>query len=174
MTQHRRPGAGRKPIPNVIKFKTGNPGKRPLKKEPTPEDHDIPTPPVHLDAYALEEWSRVADELHTMGVLYRVDQQILGAYCDAYSVWRHAVEALRARVEKAGGNELAGLIDTTSNGNVVQNTLLGTRNKAREDMVKFAQEFGIGGVARARLAIDPAKNPGSKFDGLIGAKVGKK
>ena len=83
-----------------------------------------------------------------------------------------AYEGLRS----LGGSEMCirDRIDTTSNGNVVQNTLLGTRNKAREDMVKFAQEFGIGGVARARLAIDPAKNPGSKFDGLIGAKVGKK
>ncbi len=174
MTQHRRPGADRKPIPNVIKFKTGNPGKRPLKKEPTLPDTGIPDPPVHLDAYAREEWGRIADGLHAMGVLHQIDQQVLAAYCDSYSRWRHAVEAMRARVEKAGGDQLAALIDKTSNGNIVQNPLIGIANKAAGDMVRYAAEFGLTPAARARLAIDPAKNPGSKFDGLIGAKVGKK
>lgn len=174
MTQRRRPGAGRKPIPNVIKFKTGNPGRRPLKKEPTPPDTDIPTPPVHLDAYALEEWNRIADGLHAMGVLYRIDQQVLAAYCDSYSRWRHAVEAMKSRVDKAGGDQLAALIDKTSNGNIVQNPLIGIANKAAGDMVRYAAEFGLTPAARARLAIDPAKNTGSKFDGLIGAKGGGK
>ena len=170
----RRPGGGRKPTPNVIKFKTGNPGHRRIKDEPMPPDRSIPTPPVHLDAYAREEWGRIADGLHAMGVLHQIDQQVLAAYCDSYSRWRHAVEAMRARVEKAGGDQLAALIDKTSNGNIVQNPLIGIANKAAGDMVRYAAEFGLTPAARARLAIDPAKNPGSKFDGLIGAKVGKK
>jgi len=168
MTQHRRPGAGRKPIPNVVKFKLGNPGRRPLKKEPTPEDRSIPTPPVHLDAYAREEWDRIADGLHAMGILFTIDQQVLAAYCAAYARWRHAEEALQERV-RVSGSELGALIDKTSNGNIIQNPLIGISNKAAGDMVRYAAEFGLTPAARARLAIDPGK-PKGKFDGLVGAK----
>lgn len=174
MTTRRRPGAGRKPTPNVIKFKLGNPGKRALKDEPTPADNSIPPPPCHLDAYGVEEWDRIASGLNAMGVLYAIDQQVLAAYCSAYSRWRSAEEALQERVAKADGNKLAALIDRTANGTVIQNPLIGIANKAAGDMVRYAGEFGLSPVARARLAIDPKKQPGGKFAGLIGAKSGEK
>lgn len=170
----RRPGGGRKPTPNVIKFKTGNPGKGPLKTEPTPIDTSLPSPPCHLDAYGVEEWSRIASGLHAMGVLYSIDQQALAAYCSAYSRWRHAEEVLQDRVKQAKGNQLAALIDKTSNGNVIQNPLIGIANKAAGDMVRFAAEFGLTPAARARLAIDPNKSKGGKFAGLIGADSGQR
>lgn len=158
---------GRKPTPNVIKFKTGNPGKRPLQYEPTPPAlQDIPLPPSHLDEYGLSEWNRVSNGLYVMGVLYGVDVATLAAYCSSYSRWRHAEEEMQARVLKAN-NPLAALIDKTSNGNVIQNCLIGIANKAAADMVRYASELGMTPSARARLGVDPEKAKNSKFHGLI-------
>ncbi|MDD5234483.1 MAG: phage terminase small subunit P27 family [Syntrophales bacterium] len=182
-----RRGSGRKPTPNVLKFKMGNPGKRPIKKEPTPPAGDLPSPPVHLDAYGIEEWNRIASGLHIMGVLTEIDQQTLAAYCGAYSRWRRAEDQIRRKVKAAQTKltksgmkrkeateeaELYGLIDKTSNGNIIQNCLIGIANKAANDMIRYAAEFGLTPSARARLAIDPGKEKESKFKGLIGS--GKK
>jgi len=90
-----------------------------------------------------------------MGVLTEVDRASLGAYCDAYSVWRTACEQIAERVRRGG--PLAGMIEITKNGTAIQNVLIGIRNKAREDMVRFSTEFGMTPQARARLAIDPGK-----------------
>lgn len=157
---------GRKPTPNVIKFKTGNPGRRPLKDEPIPPASDIPSPPSHLDQYGLSEWNRVCFGLHAMGVLYGVDVATLAAYCSSYSRWRHAEEELQVRAGKAN-SPLAALIDKTSNGNVIQNCLIGVANKAAADMVRYASELGMTPSARARLGVDPEKAKNSKFHGLI-------
>ena len=85
---------GRKPKPAGMKLIEGNPGKKRIRKEPEPPESGVPSPPPHLDAYGVEEWLRVADGLHAMGVLTGIDQQTLAAYCGAYSRWRHAEEEL--------------------------------------------------------------------------------
>lgn len=167
-----RRGSGRKRKPANLVILEGNPGRRKVRTEPKPP-MDMPPPPSHLDKYALEEWIRVADGMNAMGILSIVDQATLGAYCAAYSRWRHAEEAIRGRVEAAGGNELAGLIDKTSNGNIIQNCLIGIANKAAADMVRYAAEFGLTPAARARLSIDPDRNKGSKFSGLLGLNGGE-
>jgi P27 family predicted phage terminase small subunit len=159
---------GRKPTPTNIKILTGNPGKRRLPSgEPVPESN-LPSPPSHLDAYAREEWERLATAMHDLGILYDVDRAVFAAYCSSYSRWRTAEEAMQRRVEKAG-DPLAALIIKTKSENVIQNPLVGIANKAAADMVRYAAEFGLTPSARARLAIDPNKKA-SKFDGLIGGK----
>jgi P27 family predicted phage terminase small subunit len=122
----------------------------------------------------MEEWDRIAVGLNVMGVLTVVDRSALAAYCGAYSRWRHAEEALQKRIIKAGGEPLAGLIDKTSNGNVIQNCLIGIANKAAGDMVRYAAEFGMTPSSRARLGVDPGSDKESKFKGLIGAGSGKR
>ncbi|MFH2074443.1 MAG: phage terminase small subunit P27 family [Pseudomonadota bacterium] len=170
MPARRRPGGGRKPLSNIIKFKTGNPGMRKLKQEPIPPAGDIPTPPVHLDAYGVEEWNRVVNGLYVMGVLNQIDQQTLAAYCGAYSRWRHAEEELK-KLSKKGG-DIAALVQKTISGNWIQQPLIGIANKAAGDMMRYAADFGLTPSARARLAVDPGKGKESKYKGLIGA--GKK
>ena len=157
----------RKRTPIALKVLEGNPGKRRIGIEPKPPDDGIPAPPCHLDTYALEEWRRVAEILYNMGVLTTVDQQTFAAYCAAYSRWRTAEEQIQRRVAKAKGDPLMGLIDETTNGNIIQNVLVGIANQASIAMVKYASEFGLTSAARARLAIDPGKKEG-KFKGLIG------
>jgi P27 family predicted phage terminase small subunit len=44
-----------------------------------------------------------------------------------------------------------GLMIRTTNGNAVQNPLIGVANKAMADMVRYAAEFGMTPSARSRI-----------------------
>jgi phage terminase small subunit len=62
------------PVPFPLKVLRGNPGKRPMKFEPRPEQHaDVPEPPAFITGYAADEWWRTASELHRLGLLIRID-----------------------------------------------------------------------------------------------------
>jgi P27 family predicted phage terminase small subunit len=61
-----------------------------------------------------------------------------------------------------------GLMIKTSNGNAIQNPLVGTANKAASDVVRYAAEFGMTPSARVRLAIGGGGAATSKWAGLIG------
>lgn len=163
---------GRKRKPTNLIVLEGNPGKRKRPPEPLP-DSEIPGPPEHLDAYAREEWHRLAQGLYRLGLLYDVDRAAFAAYCTSYSLWRTAEEEMQ-KLAVAKNHPLAGIVAQTTNGNIVQGVLVGVANKARGDMVRYAAEFGLTPAARARLAIDPSKHKKSKFEGLIGANGGKK
>jgi P27 family predicted phage terminase small subunit len=140
---------GRKPTPASLKRITGNPGRRPIRPELQPERGDLPEPPEFLTEDAKAEWWRVAPELHHLGLLTVVDLLPFAAYCQAFGRWRAAERA----IAKMADAQTAGLMIRTTNGNAVQNPLVGTANKAASDMVKYAAEFGL--------------TP-SKFDGLLG------
>lgn len=158
-----------RPKPTKLKIITGNPGKRPLpKNEPDPVS-PLPDPPAHLDDYARDEWNRLAAGIHAIGLLYEVDRGAFAGYCMAYSRWRRAEEEIQKRIEKGG--PLAGMVDVTKAGNIIQNVLVGIANKAAADMVNYAREFGMTPQARARLGELPGTKKRSKFDGLIGGKT---
>ena len=140
---------GRKPVPTHLKLVRGNPGKRRLNSvEPAPE-RIIPTPPPELTPDARLEWERVAGELHRIGVLSGIDRAALAAYCQAYGRW---IVAERAIARMAERDQLTdGLMIRTTNGNAVQNPLVGTANKAMADLVRYAAEFGMTPSARSRI-----------------------
>lgn len=156
---------GRKPKPAHLKLVEGNPGKRALKKEPQPA-RVLPDAPPFLTPDARGEWDRVSTELYHLGLLTNVDVQPLAAYCQAYGRWVAAEKAIAKMAER--DTLTAGLMIKTTNGNAIQNPLVGTSNKAASDMVRYASEFGLTPAARARLAIDPSQPQTSKFDGLFG------
>lgn len=82
------------PVPFPLKVLRGNPGKRPMKREPQPEQAiEVPAPPPFITGYAADEWWRTAPELHRLGLLTRIDVPSLAAYCHAYGQWRLAAEA---------------------------------------------------------------------------------
>lgn len=161
---------GPKPKPIKLKVLAGNPGRRRLPDEITPPA-EMPVPPAHLDAYALEEWNRVVEGLNAMGILAGIDQQAFAAYCGAYSRWRAAEEELSKLRDV---DPLSALVLKTISGNWIQQPLIGISNKAAGDMVKYAVEFGMTPSARARLAMDPNRSKKGKFDGLVGVRGGKK
>ena len=145
--------AGRKPKPTHLKLVTGNPGKRALPKAEAKVPPALPSPPPHLSDEAKAEWGRVAAELFQIGLLSGVDRAALAAYCQAYARW---VQAERAIAEMAKRDQLTGgLMIKTTNGNAIQNPLVGTANKAAADMVRYAAEFGMTPSARSRINAEP-------------------
>jgi len=158
---------GRHKKPAALKVIEGNPGKKRIPTEPIPPE-GMPTQPEFLDDYARTEWDRIVDGLYAMKVLAEIDQQVLAAYCTAYSRWRHAEDELQKLSAKGG--TIAGLVQKTISGNWIQQPLIGIANKAAGDMVRYASEFGIGAAARAKLGVDSGKGKESKFTGLIGGK----
>jgi len=141
---------GRKPKPTHLKLVRGNPGKRRLNgAEPVPE-RMLPSPPDELCADARVEWQRVAGELHRIGVLSGIDRAALAAYCQAYGRWVVAERAIARMAERDQLTE--GLMIKTTNGNAVQNPLVGTANKAMADLVRYAAEFGMTPSARSRIS----------------------
>ena len=161
---------GRKPKPTHLKLIEGNPGKRkvnPVEPEPLPELH---APPPFLPQEGQDEWKRVATELYNLGLLTVVDRTALAAYCHSYAIWKQATDAIN---QMAARDQLTrGLMIKTTNGNAIQNPLIGTANKAASDMVRYAAEFGMTPSARARISAQPPGGAGSKFHGLIGGQEG--
>ena len=155
---------GRKPKPTKLKLLEGNPGKRKIKKDPDVSS-GIPSPPPHLDKYAKQEWKRLAVGLHTVGILYDVDRAVFAAYCQAYSRWRSAEELIQ---EVSQGSAASALVTKSTKGTIIKHPLIDISEKAAAAMVKYASDFGLSPVARARLAIDPDKNKKGGFEGLMG------
>ncbi len=157
---------GRKPRPTHLRVIEGNPGKRRLNTaEPQPTAVVLPEAPAWLNAVAKEEWARLSLELFRLRLLTTADTSTLAGYCQSYGRWVQAERAIARMAEK--DQLTGGLMIKTSNGNAIQNPLVGTANTAMRDMLRFAAEFGLTPAARARLSLG-AEPPRSKFDGLVG------
>ena len=154
---------GRKPKPTHLRVIGGNAGKRPInEREPVPA-RALPTPPPELSDDAKVEWGRVSEELYRIGLLTGIDRGTLAAYCQAYGRW---MQAERAIAEMAKRDPLTGgLMIKTTNGNAIQNPLIGTANKAMSDMVRYAAEFGMTPSARSRIKAEAREeeDPADKY-----------
>jgi P27 family predicted phage terminase small subunit len=147
--------SGPKPIPSKLKLLRGTfrPGRAvddPTEIAPDPEL----SPPSHLDETARVEWDRVVPDLEEAGLLAGADRSLLAAYCQCWSRWVAAEETL-AKV---------GQVIKTTNGNVVQNPLIGVANRAMELMHRFASEFGMSPSARTRVG-STKKKGANRFAG---------
>lgn len=141
---------GRKPTPTHLKVVTGNPGRRPLPANEPQGPAGVPDCPPHLQGLAREEWDRLAPALAQMGVLTLIDGGALALYCQAWSRWVQAEQAIAkmaARDQMTGG-----LMIKTANGNPIQNPLVGIANKAMADCNRYAAELGITPSSRSRIA----------------------
>ena len=160
---------GPKPTPTYLKVLRGNPGHQKLNKdEPQPLlPAEVPEPPAFLAGYAMDEWWRVAPELHRLGLLTVLDVGPLAVYCDAYSRWRSASEVFAGMAERDPVTN--GLLVKSQGGDAIQNPLVGIARRAANDMVRYAGEFGMSPAARARISAGVGYEPpgGGKFDGLL-------
>lgn len=157
---------GRKPKPTALKLIQGNPGNYPLPKHEPKVDPALPDPPSFLSFEAREEWTRVARELYLIGVLSAFDRAALAAYCQAYGRWEIAERKLNESRER--DRNFDGLIVSTTQGNAIQNPLIGIANTAMREMLKAAAEFGMTPASRARVSV-PESQSASKWAGLIGS-----
>jgi P27 family predicted phage terminase small subunit len=137
------------PVPFELAKLRGFPGKRRPRPEVSPTIPDEPpSPPSHLSPYAVEEWQRIAPELHRLHLLTAIDTAMFEVYCESYSQWR---------VDGSVADK-------------VQNPMLIVARKAAEAMINLAGEFGLSPRARARLAaagFPPSGGGSSKFGGLL-------
>ena len=148
------------PVPFPLKVLRGNPGKRPMKPEPQPEQAtDVPAPPPFITGYAADEWWRTAPELQRLGLL---TVPALAAYCHAFDGGGIAGEDAGERSDHERhdhqdqvwrcGDESAGVY----------------HRKHAGDVIRFASEFGLTSVARTRLALGGfGPSTPLKFDGLL-------
>jgi P27 family predicted phage terminase small subunit len=126
----------------------------------------VPLPaPEWLGAYAREEWTRIAKELHCLRLLTAFDVMSLAAYCEAYSTWRRAGAMLEEQA--AADPETGALTVTTRHGAVMQNPLVQTMRQAAADMVRYASEFGFTPASRSKISVIGARPGPGKFDGLL-------
>ncbi len=157
---------GPRPVPTHLRVLRGNPDHRPIRNEPQPLiPDDCPEPPPFLSAYANDEWWRIGDELHRLGLLTKVDIPALAAYCDAFGQWRMAAESL-AKMQ-ANDPIMNGMI-IKPNTTAGVNPLVSSCASIAADVVRYAAEFGLTPAARSRIT--PAcigDNSQSKFAGLL-------
>lgn len=154
---------GPAPKPTNLKLLQGNPGKRKLNEnEPEFEvSEDIMKPPSFLSRYAKKEWKRIVPLLKENGLLTNADINALAAYCQSYHRWIEAEKAIRTY----------GLIAETDKGNIIQRPEVGIANKAMEQMIRYAKEFGLTPSSRTSLhanAPEEQEDPFMEF--LKGAK----
>lgn len=141
-------------MPTALRLLQGGPDARRVPQgEPIPPASDLPQPPGWLNAYALEEWHRLAEDLYGMGILTGIDQTMLAAYCMAYARWRQAEEDLEVMAQADAVTH--GALLKTKEGNAIQNPLVGVANVARRDMARLAAEFGLS--PSSRTLIDAGK-----------------
>ena len=142
---------GRKPLPGHLKLVKGTArGEvRKIKADPISVEPALPMPPPHLCDDAKVEWGRVSEQLYALKILSSLDVVALAAYCQAWATFKQATEALGMMAQS--DKVTKGLLIKTTNGNAIQNPLLGIANKAAADMVRYASEFGMTPSARARI-----------------------
>jgi len=153
------PKRGPKPKPTALQLIRGNPGKRPIRKIPAKPRTAIPRPPAFISKVAKEEWRRVAKFLTDLGVLTPLDRATLAAYCQSYSRWVEAEQAI-AEVAKKDPTTM-GLTVRTAHGSMKPSALVSISHTAMANMLKFAAEFGMTPSSRATVMpdVDPSNSP---------------
>lgn len=80
---------GRKPIPTLLKFSRGNPGKRRLNEdEPQPGELSPKVPEEISDPVAREEWVRMIAPAIAIGHITASDRTMAIAHCELFATWR--------------------------------------------------------------------------------------
>ena len=110
------------------------------EKEPTPPPGS-PVVPDDLVPEAKAEWVRISHDLSVMGMLSLADYPALVAYCTTWARYQD----LRRKYEETGP------IIKTTNGNVIQNPLLGSLNVAERELRKWLTEFGLTHSSRSKI-----------------------
>jgi P27 family predicted phage terminase small subunit len=149
---------GPAPKPTKLKALAGNPGKRKLNDaEPKPRA-GAPACPAWLDAEAKAEWKRILPELQALKLLTKVDRAALAGYCQSYSRWRTAEQAIAKY----------GLTFETERG-PRKRPEVSISEKASALMKGFLQEFGLSPASRSRVHV-PTDKPTDPLDAFLNGK----
>lgn len=135
---------GRKPKPTALKILEGNPGHRPIQKEP---DFGVSLlkPVKGLSKEAKKEWRRVAKILHSAGITTQADLTAMRMYISSFEKWVTAKE--KAKIETL----------TTDKGYEYANPYIAIERQYFKQLKEILVEFGLTPSSRARLHVTPAE-----------------
>jgi P27 family predicted phage terminase small subunit len=140
----------RGPIPKTDEQEIleGNPSKRPLRGKSPQPNKGTPNCPSWLSLEAKREWKRIIPELSRLGLLSKLDRNILAGYCISYALWQRSQEYLFKQ----------GTVYVTTNGKLQPRPEIAVAKEAGEMMNDFAAELGLTPSSRARMRLpDPNK-----------------
>jgi phage terminase small subunit len=165
---------GPKPLPANVHLLRGNASKKPIGElvDSIQPPVEIPACPKFLLPAAKKEWRRITPLLYDLGLIAKIDRGTLAIYCAAVAWFEWHEQRLQediARVAAAraqwdadpanagsawsGGD---GYMIPTANGNWQYNGHWVGKNKAAEQIDKFAANFG--GAAAFRARVTPSDN----------------
>lgn len=150
--------AGKKLPTNVKKLKNT---LRPCRENKSGPEYAVvrPEPPAFLCEVAQQEWSRMSEKLYVLGLITEVDVAALVGYCEAFAMVVEITNLLEKRAEEKG--VAFKYLSQTTNGNIIQNQLIGTRNTAFKLMKDFMVEFGMTPSSRTKVtAVKQEKKKG--------------
>lgn len=132
---------GRKPTPKPLLKIRGSRIRGPHKAgiEAAP---GMPPAPHWLSDLAREEWERIVPMLEASKVMSPRHQQTLAAYCDSLADMIEADRELKAN----------GATFMDDKGRVSNHPAWNRKRDARNQMLKFASEFGLTASALARVS----------------------
>jgi P27 family predicted phage terminase small subunit len=155
---------GRPPKPTALKQNEGNPGKRRLGTVDLRSNPAAPKMPAWLDADGRKIWRREMPELLRLGVTRKVDAIAFASLCDSVAKLEQANRGLaRRRAQLAELDPATGrrrgdpdeaLVVTYPSGAIAQHPLLGIINTEKNNIKRFAVEFGYSPASRARLMVE--------------------
>jgi P27 family predicted phage terminase small subunit len=103
-----------------------------------------PEMPAILEGEAADEWRRRVPPLVKAGIISENDGAAMAAYCLA---WAQLVWA-ESEIKAVGGKR----VFVTKSGYLQQLPQVGIANSAREQVVKYAREFGFTPSARTKVS----------------------
>ena len=130
------------PQPRSVRYLRGNPGKRATYETPQAV-RGIPEQPKWLSREAKAEWRRVTPELERLGLVTPLDRAILTMYCDVWSKWVAAGEALNDE----------GLLSKGYRAGLRKHPIYDIWRSAALMTDTLAKELGLTPNSRARMAI---------------------
>ena len=151
-----RSGQGRPHTPTVLKLLTGSryANTNPHEARPSVE---MPQCPSHLSKEAKKEWRRTSKLLLELGLLTQIDRSMLAAYCQVWSRWVEAEQALA----KTGT-----IVLNTVTKLPMRNPYLRVAKEAMDQMTRLLAEFGMSPSSRSRIHATP-KPIENKLDKFI-------
>lgn len=186
---------GPKPLPANVHAMRGNASKKPLGEltddvQPLVE---IPSCPKFLLPAAKAEWRRITPLLADLGLIAKIDRATIMIYCAAVAWYEWHERKLQEDIAKSeesratweadqanagkpfqGGD---GFMLPTPNGSVTYNPHWVGKNKASEQIDKFAANFGGSAAFRSRVTPSsnypylPGMEPGPQTTGGAPAKI---
>lgn len=146
MASRRRPGAGRKPLPEAVHRARGTrPSGRAAASADAPRiPPSIPDPPHHLDATERRHWHAWIERLELAGLLTVLDGQALGALVSAEVRFERA----KRTFEKRGH----GAVEINPKTGMTARTAWAKElDAAKADYYRWCVEFGVTPSARTRV-----------------------